>query len=574
VAISGSFSGTSKDGQTFEILIKETGAKKTEKALGRVNQSTNTLTDTVIRYGAAYFGARGIISGISKTLGLYIEQEKAERRLAAVAGRHTSELIDQAAAFQRVTVHGDETIMSVQRLLIQLGAKGPKEIKKATQASLELATALDMDLNSAARLVGQAMAGNVQTLARYIPAVRDLTKEQIAQGAAIDLIIEKLGGSAAAEADTLSGAMAQASNAAGDFGEVLGSKVAPAASWAARSVTRLSIALQQLDSGKLSETLALARIAGFDLSEFGPLGGTVDPVALGKKLGRMKAGLQTPKQRLAAELERRASDEREGFNVAGAFENARGPGGKTAGAIIAKQFAEALSADDALAKWSAAEVALDAAKFGELGTFGETEALDERSNNETILFLFEEMETEKTRIHDEELQKRADADRMVAEQMTRNMTNAAVDAAEASMQAYGQFFGQLLGANRKTMHKIQKAMLFIEGGMAVTRGVIALQTAIATLVQTEGASAADIPGAAALIQSGTMMMAGQLLTSGRGGGGGGGGGGRGVRAPGIGGSQGTVNHITLNVGGLVHDEGTLGATVSKAMDRAKEEGRI
>jgi len=162
----------------YKVRVSQTGAKQTEAAMKRLGKSVTNLA-------LAYFGTTGLIRAVSSVIKLYAEQEAAEKRLMAVSGRHFQTLKDHAAALQRVSMHGDEVIMANQRLLIQLGAKTPEQVKKGTQAAIELSSVLGMDLTGATKLVGQAMNGNVATLGRYLRNVNKLTKAQIENGEAI-----------------------------------------------------------------------------------------------------------------------------------------------------------------------------------------------------------------------------------------------------------------------------------------------------------------------------------------------------------------------------------------------------
>jgi hypothetical protein len=73
---------------------------------------------------------------------------------------------DYASALQNVSTYGDEAIMPIMALLNTMGVAGDK-IQDATDVTLDLASALRMDLNSAARLVARGMQGDITMFKRY-----------------------------------------------------------------------------------------------------------------------------------------------------------------------------------------------------------------------------------------------------------------------------------------------------------------------------------------------------------------------------------------------------------------------
>lgn len=157
------------------------------------------------------------------------EQEDAINKLNSalkISGQYTSstskELQDYASALQSTTKYGDETILSTTALISSLGQLDKEGLKKATAATLDLATATGIDLNTAAQLVGKAAAGEVSTLKRYGVEVKDTGDRVRDFSTALEKINKQFGGSAASQIDTFSGAVAQLKNNYGDTLEVIG----------------------------------------------------------------------------------------------------------------------------------------------------------------------------------------------------------------------------------------------------------------------------------------------------------------------------------------------------------------
>ncbi len=544
--------GKNRSGHYIEVKVD--GEEHAEASLLKVRRQSDKFSKSIKAQTAQYIPAKkaafdyqtallaaGAALGAftmasKKALALYAEQERAERALRVVAGDATDALIKRAGALQKTSIHGDEAIIATQKLLINIGGpKAREQINKATEATLELAAAFGWSLEQAARNVGKSYSGMTGELGEVITGISDLSVEARKNGAVIDMLISKFGGQSKAETDTLYGSMAQASNAANDLGEEFGETLAPAASFAAEQIKALSEAVIEFSKtfegsnlrGLIREAgggaQGLAMVIGAHAAQtlglpgediLGKLQGAEDlrrrTLEIFLEKYRKAQGKYTPQ-----ELDKMGADERAGWDVssllpkkgkgagAGAFvDEIPGAAGSRYGSPMQDYLREKLE------KTKAYEDQMQAIRLRNLDELQAAKFAAQSEEAEGRRLAYEQ----ELRLHDLRMSNSA------------AMRDAIIDAAQSSMHAYSEFFGQLFNASRSTMHKVQKVMLFIEGGMAVTRGVVALQNALATLVQTQGASAADIPGAASLITSGTMMLAGQLLTSGRARSGGGGGG--------------------------------------------------
>lgn len=95
----------------------------------------------------------------------YRTRLEAEQRLTnavnatgAALGLQTAALLAHSDAMSRVTAFGDELIDSAQSILATFGKLSADEMPRATDATLDLAAALGMELDSAAKKVGIALA--------------------------------------------------------------------------------------------------------------------------------------------------------------------------------------------------------------------------------------------------------------------------------------------------------------------------------------------------------------------------------------------------------------------------------
>lgn len=174
---------------------------------------------------AGAFAVSKISSFLKSTLTYYDIQAKAETKLlTALKGRQDIQkrLIWQAQQLQKSTIYGDEETINAQALLASLGMT-EKQIKMLTPLIQDMATALGMDLNSAASLVGKTVTTTTDALKRYfdtgLDGVTNKTKRAIIL---TQTLSEKFQGQAKAAAEAGTGIMKQMANVWGDFKEKIG----------------------------------------------------------------------------------------------------------------------------------------------------------------------------------------------------------------------------------------------------------------------------------------------------------------------------------------------------------------
>jgi len=172
-----------------------------------------------------------------------VEAEKVQAQLGAAlastggaAGKSVDDLNRHAAALQKVTNFGDEAINSMQGLLLTFTQVRGDQFDAATKATLDLATAMGTDLNSAALQVGKALNDPVLGMTalsrsgiQFTEAQKEMVKGMVAAndtiGAQTIILAElekQFGGSAEAARNTLGGALASLRNAFGDLFELSG----------------------------------------------------------------------------------------------------------------------------------------------------------------------------------------------------------------------------------------------------------------------------------------------------------------------------------------------------------------
>jgi hypothetical protein len=234
----------------YSVSVDSTGAVKSVETLdqafaklkGETIATGKTTDETSSRFGGLWKqfaigqiavnllhkGWQLLKDQISESVKGAMEAEKANAALDAallITGRGAAQLGDHfkryADELMKSTVYDDEAIKSTQALLIQLTRLDKEGIDQATRGAIGLASALGMDLSSAATIVAKAMAGNVSVLSRYGIYVSESLplEEKRAQ------LLEKLNvlyGRATAETETFSGRLAQLKVRWGEVQEAAG----------------------------------------------------------------------------------------------------------------------------------------------------------------------------------------------------------------------------------------------------------------------------------------------------------------------------------------------------------------
>ena len=206
--------------------------------LGKLQKGLEGFRDRIS--GASRVARRGLLAlgGAVAAVGYAaMQQESADRRLAdalRTTGQYSEEnyrgFKKLASAIQEVTVYGDEQLQMMMAQALNLGISSDRT-EEATKGAIGLATALDMDLNTAMRYTALAMQGEFTVLQRYVPALR--TAETEAEKMAI---VQKLMAAgfqqAKGEAETAAGVLKQIKGVFGDLLQQIGFTILGVDDWA------------------------------------------------------------------------------------------------------------------------------------------------------------------------------------------------------------------------------------------------------------------------------------------------------------------------------------------------------
>lgn len=199
--------------------------RQVEKSLEGLQKKMTSVGKTLSKTLTLSLVALGTVSVMAADTQMQAET----RLLTALQGREDIQrrLIAQAAELQSRSIFGDEEVIAQQAYLASLGMT-ERQINDIIEASAQLSTATGMTLESAVKNLAKTYGGLTGKLGESIPALKNLTAEQLKNGEAVKFILKNYKGYAEAAAHTGAGSMRQLKNQLGDLAEQLGMILMPA----------------------------------------------------------------------------------------------------------------------------------------------------------------------------------------------------------------------------------------------------------------------------------------------------------------------------------------------------------
>jgi len=232
------------DGLNIPLNIQSKEAfnklEKDAKASGaKAGSGLSSGIGSALSVGAGVLGAQivtraigALTSAFKDSIGAANRQEDAINSLNIAlksSGRFTEtaskDFQQFASSIQNVSTFGDELILENAALIQSLGQLDQNGLKRATKAAVDLSAALNIDLRSAATLVGKAAVGEVGSFSRYGVAIKKGKDNAETFARTLDLLEQKFGGAAAGKIETTRGAYTQLANAFGDLTEKIGALI-------------------------------------------------------------------------------------------------------------------------------------------------------------------------------------------------------------------------------------------------------------------------------------------------------------------------------------------------------------
>lgn len=214
--------------------IEDQAQKTGEQVASNLEKGTSKFSATgLIATGAAIVGAfkaaQGAVRFLTESVRAASEENDAINRLNIALGQTgqfseeaSKGLVDYSNALQATTKFSNDAILNSAALIQSLGKLDQDGLQRATKATLDLSTALGIDLNAASTLVGKAAAGNVESFSRYGLQIQKGKTDTETFANALKALEERFGGASEAAAKTFSGALVNLENVFGDFQEQIG----------------------------------------------------------------------------------------------------------------------------------------------------------------------------------------------------------------------------------------------------------------------------------------------------------------------------------------------------------------
>ena len=253
-------------------------ATQVEKGLGQLEKKLSSIGKSLSLKVTAPLTALGVVA-----LQNADQQAKAETKVATAlksTGNQVGYNLDQLKAYaselQSKTIFGDETILNdvTTRLLAFTNITGDN-FKRTQQIVLDMSTALEMDLGSAATMLGKALddpIGKMSALSRaginFTDEQKTMVKQLVetgetakAQTVILDALEQKFGGQAEAAAKVGMGALKQLKNSWGDFLEQIGQTMTPFINRIAGFLQRIVTLLQGMSPTMRKVLVVIAGVA-------------------------------------------------------------------------------------------------------------------------------------------------------------------------------------------------------------------------------------------------------------------------------------------------------------------------
>ena len=197
----------------------ESELRKMERKVQDFGKSVKRVGDSMTKYVTVPLTALAALS--VKVADTQLQAEA--KLLNALRGRKDVQqrLIAQASELQSRSLFGDEAIIEQQAYLAALGLS-ERQINDTIEAAAQLSAALGMDLTSAVKNLAKTYGGMTGKLGESVPALKELTKEQLKAGEAIKFVNDNYKGFAETAAQTGAGALVQLKNKMGDLAEKIG----------------------------------------------------------------------------------------------------------------------------------------------------------------------------------------------------------------------------------------------------------------------------------------------------------------------------------------------------------------
>jgi len=236
-----------------DVKEAQSGLDKVTSQLNQLNKQVkkSSITKFSQSFAAVTYSAKAVFqaikavnAAIKETTELYRVQAKAEKQLEIAAknnpllnSQSVKELKNFASELQSISTVGDEQLLPMMAQLASAG-RSQEEIQHIMSAALDVSASGMMSLDSAVTALNKTYSGSVGLLGNQIDGLKTLTKEELQNGKAVDIVAAKFKGMAQETAEA-TGSSEQLKNAVGDLKEEFGASFEKAAAPVRKFFTNL-----------------------------------------------------------------------------------------------------------------------------------------------------------------------------------------------------------------------------------------------------------------------------------------------------------------------------------------------
>jgi hypothetical protein len=208
--------------------------KDAKTDLNGIKNNSNSATTSLMKIGkvgavvgVATMAIKKLSSEVLELRNIYKVQEIAELKLSKaiennplIDGKAVKGLKEYASYLQSVSNIGDETSISIMANLSAMG-RTEKEIREIMSAAIDMSAGTGQSLEQVAKNLSKTYNGMAGEIGESVKGIKELTKEELEHGKAVEIVAKAYKGMAEETAD----AQIQLKNAWGDTKELLGGKL-------------------------------------------------------------------------------------------------------------------------------------------------------------------------------------------------------------------------------------------------------------------------------------------------------------------------------------------------------------
>lgn len=227
--------------------------------------SINNLSGQLKKLGntiAGVFAVKAIINFGKASVDAYNKQIQAETKLKTAIGETSFALKEQASALQKLTTYGDEQTLQAAATLATFGAT-EKQIQQLIPLVQDYATSMGIDLDMAAKKVGNTIFGTSTTLKGLNVQFKQSSTQTEKFSGVMEGLKKNFEGQAQAAAKVGSGPLLQFKNTIGDIQEKLGGVIVEGLTPMTKGLSILATQLDDYLSLQPAEELRIEQV-GFN----------------------------------------------------------------------------------------------------------------------------------------------------------------------------------------------------------------------------------------------------------------------------------------------------------------------